>query len=171
LLELRRQERASLYDLTRHHPAPLVDASHVVDVPERIAPEGVARSLTEGEARRVAARVAALDPDIVAVSLLHAYGDPSHERRLGAALEVALPGVSVVLSSDVLPEIREYERTATTVCEAYTRPGVGHYLARLGARLAAFGMPSPGVVSSSGGMRDAVEASRNAASLALSGPA
>jgi N-methylhydantoinase A len=171
LLELRRQVRASLYDLTRHHPAPLVDARHVVDVPERVTPHGVIRTLTDEDAGKVAARVAALDPEIVAVSLLHAYAEPVHEQRLAAALANALPGVSVVLSSDVLPEIREYERTATTVCEAYARPGVGHYLARLGDRLAALGMPAPGVVSSSGGMRDAGEASFNAASLALSGPA
>jgi N-methylhydantoinase A/oxoprolinase/acetone carboxylase beta subunit len=79
--------------------------------------------------------------------------------------------VDVVCSSDVLPEIREYERTATTCCEAYARPGVGVYLQRLADRLKAIGLPSPGVVGSGGGMADASDAARSAASLALSGPA
>jgi len=171
LLLLRRQERAALYDLSAHHPAPLVEPSHVVAVSERIAPEGVVRSLGDGEARRVADAVAELAPEIVAVALLHSYADASHERLLGEALRARLPDVDVVLSSDVLPEIREYERTATTACEAYARPGVGRYLARLGARLESLALPAPGVVSSSGGMRDAADAARHAASLALSGPA
>lgn len=171
LLTLRRQERAALYDLTAHHPHPLVDPSSVVGVDERIAPEGVLRSLGDDECRRVADAVAAMHPDIVAVSLLHAYADPSHEQRLAAAISHRLPGIDVVTSSQILPEIREYERTATTVCEAYARPGVGRYLERLGSRLRAMGLPSPGVVGSNGGMRDANDAARNAASLALSGPA
>ncbi|MEO7965048.1 MAG: hydantoinase/oxoprolinase family protein, partial [Gemmatimonadaceae bacterium] len=171
LLILRRQERAALYDLTAHHPPPLVDAESVVEVGERIAPEGTLKSLGDVEAERVAESVAALAPDIVAVSLLHAYADSSHEQRLARAIEKRLPGVDVVLSSEVLPEIREYERTATTVCEAYARPGVGLYLQRLGNRLQALGLPAPGVVGSNGGMRDAADAARHAASLALSGPA
>lgn len=171
LLELRRQERASLYDLSRHHPSPLVDAARVVAVPERVAPEGIVLALTREAAGAVAEHVAVLSPEIVAVALLHAYADASHECLLADALRARLPDVDVVLSSAVLPEIREYERTATTVCEAYARPGVARYLQRLGARIGALGMPMPGVVGSSGGMQDAVDASRHAASLALSGPA
>lgn len=171
LLELRRQERASLYDLSVHHPEPLVPATRVVSVRERIAPEGVLHALTEAAAEEAAERVAALDPEVVAVSLLHAYRDAAHERRLAGAIAERLPGVDVIRSSDVLPEIREYERTATTTCEAYTRPGTGRYLERLAERLAAMGMPAPGVVSSSGGMSEARDAARSSASLALSGPA
>lgn len=171
LLELRRQERASLYDLSQQHPAPLVAAADVVAVRERRAPEGVLRPLSEAEAERVAGEVAAREPAIVAIALLHAYADPAHELQLAAAIRRRLPGVDVVCSSDVLPEIREYERTATTTCEAYARPGVARYLENLTARVAGLGMPAPGVVSSSGGMRDAHGAARHAASLALSGPA
>lgn len=171
LLELRRQERASLYDLSRHHPAPLVAPGAVVAVHERVTPGGVAVPLTPAEAAQVAEQVATLAPDIVAVSLLHAYADPAHEAQLAQALARRLPGLDVVVSSEVLPEIREYERTATTVCEAYARPGVGVYLANLSRRVAALGMPAPGVVSSSGGMCAAGDAARHAASLALSGPA
>ncbi|MCC6929231.1 MAG: hydantoinase/oxoprolinase family protein [Gemmatimonadaceae bacterium] len=171
LLELRRQERASLYDLSAQHPAPLVDASQVVAVHERLEPGAEPRPLTDAEARRVAEQVAALSPDIVAVSLLHAYADARHELQLAEAISTRLPGVDVVCSSHVLPEIREYERTATTACEAYARPGVRRYLDNLTGRVASLGMPAPGVVSSSGGMREALDAARHAASLALSGPA
>jgi N-methylhydantoinase A len=171
LLTLRRQDRAALYDLARHHPLPLVARSDSVAVPERVAPEGVLEPLTDAAAMRVAEDVAARAPEIVAVALLHAHANPAHERRLAAALAAALPGVDVVLSSEVLPEIREFERTSTTVAEAYLRPRVAGYLRRLGERLAAAGYPVPGVVTSSGGTRSATEASRSAAALALSGPA
>jgi len=175
LLELRRQERAALYDLSAQHPPSLVPPDCVIAVDERITPYGVARPLTSATTSDVVDRVVALAPDVVAVSLLHAYADPTHERALTASLRAVLheraPGVDVVCSSDVLPEIREYERTATTVCEAYVRPGVGRYVARLASRLEAVGLPAPSVMSSSGGTAPAADAARNGASLALSGPA
>lgn len=175
LLELRRQERAALYDLSVHHPPPLVPPDRVLGVSERVAPEGVVHVLTDAVARDVADRAAELRPDVVAVSLLHSYTNPAHENRLAMALRDALRARSlvcdVVCSSDVLPEIREYERTATTVCEAYVRPGVGRYVAHLADRLEAGGLPAPSVMSSSGGTAPATEAASNGASLALSGPA
>jgi len=171
LLELRRQVRASLYDLTRHHPPPLVAADHVVPVDERISPDGVLRPLLAPAITDVVERVQALAPDIVAIALLHAYRDPSHEQALAAALRARLPGLDVVCSSDVFPEIREYERTATTVAEAYLRPGVARYVRRLADRLRAMSLPALGVMTSSGGMRTAQDASSSAAQLALSGPA
>jgi len=171
VLRLRRQARARLYDLSAHHPPPLVSSACTVTVPERVEPQGVVRALTHEVAEQVALQVAALEPDAVAVSLLHAYHDDAHERLLGAALARRLPGVDVVLSSDVLPEIREYERTATVSAEAYARPRVARYLARLTERLAESGHPEPMVMTSSGGVRPARAAERGAASLALSGPA
>lgn len=171
LLELRRQERAALYDLAAQHPEPLVSAENVVAVAGRIGPEGIVQDLPDESAVHTAELVAHRHPEIVAISLLHSYADESHERRLAAAIAKRLPGVDVVCSCDVLPEIREYERTATTCCEAYARPGVGVYVRRLADRLAALGLPAPGVVGSGGGMTDAEEAARSAASLALSGPA
>ncbi|HEX8725854.1 MAG TPA: hydantoinase/oxoprolinase family protein [Gemmatimonadaceae bacterium] len=171
LLELRRQVRASLYDLTRHHPEPLVPATHVVPVDERIAPEGVLRPLLAPAITEAVDRVQALQPDIVAIALLHAYRHPAHEQALAAALRARMPDVDVVCSSDVFPEIREYERTATTVAEAYLRPGVARYVRRLAERLRAMSLPALGVMTSSGGMRTAADASSSAAQLALSGPA
>jgi N-methylhydantoinase A/oxoprolinase/acetone carboxylase beta subunit len=179
LLELRRQDRAALYDLAAHHPAPLVPAHRVVATDERVEPQGVTRALTGATSADVARRVVALKPDVVAISLLHAYSDASHERLLAEQVRAAWCAEAgemgrepaIVCSSDVLPEIREYERTATTVCEAYVRPGVGRYVARLSARLGEAGLPAPSVMSSSGGTSPASEAALHGASLALSGPA
>ena len=171
LLFLARQDRASLYDLTRHHPAPFVPRERTVPARERIAPEGVVRPLNADAIREVVERVRALSPDVVAICLLHAHAEGRHEQLLATALRDALPRTDVVLSSEVFPEIREYERAATTVAEGYLRPGVARYLVRLSARAAECGVPAPGVMTSGGGMRSVSAAARSAASLALSGPA
>ncbi|MDQ4080728.1 MAG: hydantoinase/oxoprolinase family protein, partial [Gemmatimonadota bacterium] len=168
LLELRRQDRASLYDLTRHHSEPLVPHERVVAVAERVEPQGISRALDAAAIAHVVHHALASKPPVIAIALLHAYHEDRHERTLGAALR---PHADVVLSSEVLPEIREYERTATTIAEAYLRPSVATYLTRLGKYLEASGYPSPAVMTSAGGMRTAEEAARTAASLALSGPA
>ncbi|HUF30359.1 MAG TPA: hydantoinase/oxoprolinase family protein [Gemmatimonadaceae bacterium] len=171
VLELRRQDRAALYDLARHHPPPLVPRDRCIGVPERMGPAGVLVALDPADAQDVARAVAALGVRAVAVSLLHAYRDPRHERCLEQALRAACPEVDVVLGSDVLPEIREYERTATTVAEAYLRPVVSLYLGQLAKRVGGAGYPAPAVMTSSGGVLPAAEAAHNAAALALSGPA
>lgn len=174
LLYLRRQNRVSLYDLSADYPPPLASHELTVPVPERIEPQGTTKALTPEAARQVAERVAALRPEIVAVVLLHSYRDSSHERALRDAIRERLPDVDVVLSSDVFPEIREYERATTTVAEAYLRPGVAKYLKNLQYRLTNRPTDRPntiGVMTSSGGMRSIDEASRGAVQLALSGPA
>lgn len=171
LLTLRRQERASLYDLARQHPEPLVPAERCVAVPERIEPQGVVRALEEAGAQEAARAAIETSPAVVAISLLHSYGNPVHERAMAAALSRLAPDLDVVCSTDVLPEIREYERTATTVAEAYLRPAVAGYVGRLAQALGARGYPALAVMTSAGGMRPASETARGAASLALSGPA
>lgn len=175
LLELRRQERASLYDLTLHHPDPLVGHADVVSVHERLVPGDVLQSLTPQECARVASAVLDREPDTVAITLLHAYDNASHEVQLGAAIEEEATArglsVDVVCSHAVLPEMREYERSATTVAEAYARPAVRQYLGALSARLAQQDYPAPRVMTSSGGTLPASDAAQHAAALALSGPA
>jgi len=171
LLTLRRQERASLYDLARQHPEPLVPPERCVAVDERIEPQGVVRALDDAGAQAAARAAIGTSPAIVAVALLHSYGDPAHERAMSAALAMLAPDLDVVCSADVLPEIREYERTATTVAEAYLRPAVAGYVRRLADALGARGYPALAVMTSAGGMRPASETARGAASLALSGPA
>lgn len=179
VLELRRQERAALYDLSQHHVAPLVSREHIVPVPERLAPEGVVQPLTDAAVAEVVAevleRAAQAKAETIAITLLHAYGDAAHERRLADALRTAITQrdlpLDVVTSHEVLPEIREYERMATTVAEAYARPAVRRYLAGLSGRLAEQGYPAPRVMTSAGGTLEAAAAAQHAAALALSGPA
>ena len=175
LLELRRQERASLYDLTKHHPAPLVARDDVIPVRERVVPEGVLHALNDSAIDEVVRAVIARRPETVAITLLHAYASPAHEALLQQALTAALKNAGVecdvICSHDVLPEIREYERLATTVAEAYARPAVRRYLGDLRQRLTSRGYPAPRVMTSAGGTLTSTDAAEHAASLALSGPA
>ena len=174
VLHLRRQNRASLYDLAADHAPPLAPSHLTVAVPERIEPQGVTVPLTADAARAVAEALSALTPRprVAAVVLLHSYRNPGHERVLRDAIRKRLPDIDVVLSSDVYPEVREYERAATTVAEAYLRPGVASYLQNLRDRLAHDStVARAGVMTSNGGMRSIEEAVAGAAQLALSGPA
>ncbi len=185
LLWLRRQERAALYDLTRHHPPPLVQRADVITVEERVAPrwfDGARRlavpdgldvltPLTDAELARVAAAARASGASAFAIVLLHSHVYPAHEQRLHEVVRAACPDATIAVSHDVLPEIREYERTATTVAEAYARPAVRRYLRGLSDALSSRGYPAPRVMTSAGGTLSADAASTRAASLALSGPA
>lgn len=175
VLELRRQERASLYDLTAHHPDALVPPERIVAVNERLVPEGIERALSPTAIAEVVRTVLAAQPETVAVALLHAYDNPVHEQLLREALNVALQAAGfkceVVCAHEVLPEIREYERTATTVAEAYARPTVHTYLQNLSQALSARGFCAPQVMTSAGGTLSVELGSRHAAALALSGPA
>jgi len=171
LLEIARQDRPSLYHLARDRPAPLSPPELRVAVRERIDPGGVVEELTDAEVERVVGEVARLDPEAVAICLLHSYLDPSHEQRLAAAIRAAHPAIHVSVSSEVLPRFREYERCSTTVLDAYLSPLLAGYLGRLGERCAAVGLPKPLVMRSSGGVVDASMAARSGAWSVLSGPA
>ena len=171
LLWLRRQERASLYDLSADHPPPVVDHGDVIGVAERIGAEGVVLPLTPAETQRVVTRVQALRPDAVAVGLLFSFRDPSHERALADALAAALPGTPIVASADLLPVFREYERFGTTAAEAYLRPVVAGYVERLGEEARRRGVAELRVMASNGGTLAPAQACRRATALALSGPA
>jgi N-methylhydantoinase A len=171
ILWLRRQERAALYDLTRHHPPPLVTRDDVIGVAERMGPDGPIMPLSTREIARVVSAVVALKPDGVAIALLFGFRHDAHEAALAAALRKVLPPRSVAASSEVLPVFREYERTATTVAEAFLRPVAGGYLDTMGREAAQHGIQSLRVMASSGGTLDVAQAAERAASLALSGPA
>ena len=171
VVELGRQARADLYRLCAAHPAPLVPAQRRVAVPERTGPDGPLRALEGDCADAVAARVAALEPEAVAVCLLHADRHPQHERALGEALARRLPGVHVSLSHEVVGTFREFERFATTEVDAALSPLLAAYLRRLRERAGAAGLPAPLVMQSSGGVADADRAARHAALTVLSGPA
>jgi len=171
LLWLGRQDRAGLYDLSRHHPPPVVDRARVVGVTERIGPDGVVVPLASTEIDRVVTAVRDLAPDAVAICLLFSFRDGSHERRIAGALRVALKDVPVVASADLLPVFREYERFGTTAAEAYLRPLVGGYVERLETEAARRGVGELRVMASNGGTLSPAQAAQRATALALSGPA
>jgi N-methylhydantoinase A/oxoprolinase/acetone carboxylase beta subunit len=172
VVELGRQARPELYRLCADRPAPLVPPSRRVAVAERMGPEGVVRALTDEAARAVAERVAALEPEAVAVVLLHAYRHPEHERKLGEALRARLgDDVHVSLSHEVTATFREFERAATTEVDAALSPLLSSYLRRLVAGARAEGLPEPAIMQSSGGLTSAGAAAGHAALTVLSGPA
>ena len=171
LLELRRQDRADLYRLDVAHPAPIVPHTRIVEVTERNGPDGEVTPLDPAECARVVGAVRDLNVEAVAVCLLFAFRFPAHERALGVALADGLPGVHISLSNMVLPEIREYERAATTTVDAALTPVLGHYLSGLSARIVAAGLPRPQIMQSNGGLIDLEIAAGHAARTVLSGPA
>ncbi len=171
LLWLRRQDRAGLYDLSRHHSPPPVERADVIGVAERMGPKGVVRPLTDGEIERVVGAVRALTPEAVAVAFLFSFRDPVHEQRVAEALRRALPDCAVVPSAEVLPVFREYERTSTTVAEAFLRPTIAGYVERLAGEAQRRGIADVRIMASNGGTLSPEHAQKHATALALSGPA
>jgi N-methylhydantoinase A len=173
VLEIQRQWRHRLFDLALQRPAPLVPRRWRLEAAERIAADGsVVRPLEEAEALRVAGEAAALDVEAVAVAFLFSFAAPDHERRIRAALARVAPGLHVSLSSDVCPEFREYERTCTTVMNAYVMPRVHRLAERLEAELAAAGLAAPlRIMQSNGGLMSSAQARAEPVRTLLSGPA
>ncbi|WP_436935963.1 hydantoinase/oxoprolinase family protein [Halovenus marina] len=169
VLEIGRQDRPNLYDPSVRGPDPLVPSERRYGVEERATPEGVERAVDTDEIRALAER---LDDDIeaVAVSLLHAYAVPDTEKQVAATLRAELDA-TVVASHETLPTFREYERTATTVAEAFVTPLIGRYLGRLSDRASERGLPEPRVMQSNGGITDVSVLRDGAVETALSGPA
>jgi N-methylhydantoinase A len=171
VLEIGRQDRPSLYDLTAAAPPPLVPRELRFTVTERIGPEGVRVALEDAAVEEAATAVREAGVEAVAVCLLFSFADPSHEQRIRRVLEQAVPDAFVVSSSEVLPEFREYERFSTAVASAYLGPRLSRYLERLRERLDEAGLPRPVVMQSSGGIVDVSVASSAPSTCVLSGPA
>jgi N-methylhydantoinase A len=165
VLHLRRQTRAHLYRLCAEHPEPLVPLERCHGVGGRIGPEGEVEPLDLGSVPDVG------DAEAVAVCLLFAFRDPSHERAVAEVLRRRHPGVHVVASHELAPEFREYERAATTAADAYLAPVALRYLRALAGASAEAGLPEPVVMLSSGGVVPVGEAAAHPARLLVSGPA
>lgn len=172
-LEIRHEGRYDMYDLLIDPPAPLVPRHLRREVPERLLPDGaVLRPLDEAAARRVIAELIDAGVEAVAICLLHAYLNPIHERRLAALVREAAPHVAVSCSSEVVPEIREYERASTTTANVYVAPLMARYLEDLERRLHGLGIPGQlYVMQSSGGIALPPLARRLPIRLVESGPA
>ena len=172
ILELRRSSRADLYDLLQDAPAVLVPRRWRFEITERIDAQGeVVTPLAEDELPALIEAIRDAELQTVAVSFLFSFLNDAHERRVGEALRAALPDVGVYLSSEVLPEIREFERASTTAVCAVVGPVLASYLDRLQSAISRLGLPKLHVMGSSGGVFDIAEGLRMPAMAVESGPA
>jgi N-methylhydantoinase A len=171
--EIGREHRYDLYDLFLEMPRPLVPRHLRLEVDERVYADGaVARELNEPDTRELVAELAEKDIEAVAVCLLHSYANPSHEQAVRRILREQAPHIRVSLSSDVVPEMREYERTSTTVANVYVQGLVDDYLADLEARLKRLGFQgSLFIMLSSGGIATLETARAFPIRMLESGPA
>ncbi len=174
VLELRRLRVPHMYDLFWRKPAPLVERRLRFELAERMLADGtVERALDDDEVRALAGRLRELRIDSVAVCFLHSYLYPAHEQRVGAILAEELPDAIVSLSSEILREQREYERSATTVVNAYVRPLMSSYIDRIRTGLDAIGLPDAPlqIMQSSGGVMTSDDAKLRPVFALESGPA
>lgn len=172
-LEIAYEHRFEQYDLYMERPAPLVPRPLRFEVSERMAADGtVLLALADAEVEALADRLVTQGVEAVAVCLLHAYQNPAHERRVREILETRFPCALLSLSSEVCPEIREYERTSTTVANAYVLPIMERYLSRLEQGVRELGCAAPLLlIMSSGGITTVETARRFPIRLVESGPA
>ena len=172
VLEIGRQDRPDLYDLSIDRPVPIVPRDLRFEVTERVdAAGGVVTPLDGSDVRALIPVLRDACVEAIAVVFLFSYLDPEHERRVGRLLSESLE-LPVTLSSDVLPEFREYERTSTTVICAALRPVIGRYLGELERGAGALGLPPDWrIMQSSGTVTDGRNAEAEPVRILLSGPA
>ena len=152
VLELRRNRVPRLYDLYYEKPPALVTRQLRLEVRERLNFQGeVLRPLDNADVDKAVDRILEEEVEAVAVCLLHSYANPDHEQQIGQVIRQRAPDVILTLSSDLLPEMKEYERTSTTVINCYVRPVVERYLGRLIEGLQRMGISVPLVVMQSNG--------------------
>ena len=173
ILEIRDLRMPRIYDIGWTKPPPLVERRLRLEVVEKLRPDG--RVAVPLDSDSVAAAIAMLRAERVeslAICLLHSYANAAHERAVAAMVRAALPDLPISLSSEILPEIREYPRTSTTVINAYVQPVVRAYLTTLSARLAARGIAAPvQLMQSNGGLASAGFAAAQPVHVVESGPA
>lgn len=172
-LEIGREMRYDIYDIFLELPRPLVPRRQRLEVAERLDHRGqVLTPLTPEEAERAVSRLLALGVESAAISLLHSFRNPVHERMLRDLILAKRPGFPVSLSSEVAPEVREYERTSTTVANAYAMPAVRRYMEILEKGLAELGIGGRlYIILSNGGITSPQTAGRYPIRLLESGPA
>jgi N-methylhydantoinase A len=173
VIEMREGLKGDRYNLRMAPPEPLVPRELRFGVRERIKPDGeVLIPLDQESLGEAIAAIRVSGASSVAVCFLHAYRNPAHEIEAVERLQRELPDISVSRSSDVLPQIKEYERVSTTIVNAYVGPAVRRYLTNLETRLKEAGLASSlFIILSHGGMAPVEEAARLAAGTVLSGPA
>ena len=172
-LEIGRERKYDLYDLAAKKPRPLVARDLRFEVAERMLADGSVRTTLDLDAlTKVAEDLKAADVTSLAIVFLHSYRNDTHERAAGERLEELLPDLAISLSSDVAPEIREFERASTTVANAYVKPLARDYLDALSSRLNDREIAAPLLLMlSSGGLTHVGEVHRSPVQMLESGPA
>lgn len=172
VLEIRRLRMPRLYDMNWEKPPPLVERYRRLEVSERINFHGeVLRPLDPEESRLVIDNLLARGAESIAVCLINAYANPVHEQHIAQQIRARAPHISVSISSGVQPEIKEYERTSTTVVNAYVRPVVEQYLSALERSLTDIGIRAPLLMmQSNGGIMTAATAREKPIHIIESGP-
>ena len=170
VLEIARQARPHLHDPDEAKPDPIVPRQRHFAIDDRAKPAGNEHPVDPSDVYDLARDIAATDAESVAVCLLHAYAHPENEQRVAEILREELD-IPVSASHEVLSEFREFERTATTVVDAYVTPAIDGYLTRLTETATEAGVPEPRVMQANGGIADSETVSDNAVSTTLSGPA
>ncbi len=172
VLEIGRGIRYAPYDIFAEFPKPLIPRRYRLEVDERIRSNGtVLKSLDPDEARQAVQALAAMGVESIAVCLLNSFENPTHELMIEEIIKKEAPGVSVSISYRVLPQIREYERTSTTVTNAYVKPLTGRYLSKLARRLESIGFDGKlFIMLSSGGVTSVETAAEFPVRIIESGP-
>jgi N-methylhydantoinase A len=172
-IEIAREHRYDMYDLAMQRARPLAPRHLRFELDERVLADGsVRKAVDPAEVRRLAAELRAARVEAVAVCLLHAYANPAPERLVGALLREALPDVAITLSSELVPEIREFERASTTLANVYVQRLAAGYLGRLRDRLRGLGIHGGlYIMQSNGGLCEADTGARYPVRLIESGPA
>ena len=173
VLEIGTEWRYDTYDLFIEVPEPLVPRHWRYEVKERVGPDGdILQALDDDAVAAVARQISASGVEAVAISLLHAFRNPVHERRVRDIIQREAPELVVCISSEVMPEIGEYERTSTTICNAYVLPVFERYLRRLSDGLAQMGIDQDlYLMLSDGGTVHETTAAAHPIRLVQSGPA
>ena len=173
VLIIGRQKRYETYDLYIDKPEPLIPRQHILEVSERLDQSGdVINELDMASVDHAIDTLLSTERETVAVSLLHAYANPVHERAIRDRIKARAPKISVSLSSDVSPKFREYERTNTTVANAYITPTVERYISRLQSALGQQGYQQElFIMQSSGGLVTPAMAKNYPIRIIESGPA
>ena len=172
VLELGREIRYAPYDIFSEYPKPLVPRQYRLEVDERIRSDGtILKPLDPEEAKQVVRSLVSMGVESIAVCLLNSFENPAHELMIKEIIEKEAPHVSISISYHVLPQIREYERTSTTVTNAYVKPLTGSYLAKLSGRLESIGCKGKlFIMLSSGGITSVDTAAQYPVRIIESGP-
>ena len=172
VLELGREIRYAPYDIFAEFPKPLVPRRFRLEVDERIRSDGtVIKALDPGEARKIVTQLLEMGVESISVCLLNSFENPAHELIIKEIIQELAPDISLSISYEVLPQIREYERTSTTVTNAYVKPLTGRYLKKLSSRLESMGFGGKlFIMLSSGGITSVETAAEFPVRIIESGP-